>query len=272
MGYLTTDKKKITVKTLLQMKAAGEKITQLTAYDYTTAKIIEEAGIDSIHVGDSASNVMAGNENTIPITLDEMIFMARSVARACHRCFVVCDMPFGSYQVSKEEAVRNAIRIIKETGVDAVKIEGGAELTDTIRAMVNAGIPVEGHIGLTPQSIHQLGGYGLRGKDDTEAQRILADAHALDDAGCFGMTLEKVPAKLAAQITKEIKGVTIGIGAGPETDGQVLVYADALGMNHQFSPKFLRRFADMEKCMTDGVQAYIKAVKSVDFPRTEESY
>ena len=272
MGYLTTDKKKITTKTFSEMKAAGEKVAQLTSYDFTTAGIVDRAGIDSILVGDSASNVMAGNETTLPITVDEMIVYARSVARACHHCLVVCDMPFGSYQVSREEAVRNAVRIMKETGVDAVKMAGGAEIADTIRAIIQAGIPVEGHLGLTPQSIHKFGGYGLRAKEEAEAAKLLADARALDEAGCFAITLEKVPAALAAKVTKDVKAVTIGIGAGPDTDGQVLVYADALGMTQGFKPKFLRHFSDMAQCMTDGIHAYVDAVKSGSFPNEEESY
>lgn len=272
MGYLTTDKKKITTKTILQMKATGEKIAQMTAYDFTTASILDRAGIDSILIGDSASNVMAGNADTLSITLEQMIYHARSVARACSHCLVVCDMPFGSYQVSKEEGVRNAIRIMKETGVDAVKLEGGRRIAETVKAIVEAGIPVVGHLGLTPQSIHEFGGYGLRAKEEKEAQQLLADAHALDKAGCFAITLEKVPAKLAAQVTKEVKAATIGIGAGPDTDGQVLVYADALGMTQGFKPKFLRHFADVCQCMTDGVQTYVKAVKTSDFPDAEESY
>ena len=272
MGYLTTDKKKITTKTFLEMKAAGEKIAQLTSYDFTTAGILDRAGIDSILVGDSASNVMAGNETTLPITVDEMIVYARGVARACHHCLVVCDMPFGSYQVSREEAVRNAVRIMKETGVDAVKMEGGAEIADTVKGIVDAGIPVMGHLGLTPQSIHKFGGYGLRAKEEAEAAKLLADAKALDEAGVFGITLEKVPAKLAAQVTASVKAATIGIGAGNGCDGQVLVYADALGMTQGFKPKFLRHFADVNKCITDGVQEYIKCVKDSTFPNTDESY
>lgn len=272
MGYLTTDKKKITVKTLLKMKAEGEKIAQLTAYDFTTATIFDEAGIDSIHVGDSGSNVIAGNADTLPVTVDEMIFMARAVARACKHAFVVCDMPFGSYQISKEDAVRNAVKIMKETGVDALKLEGGVEILDTVKAILAAGIPVEGHLGLTPQSIHKFGGYGLRAKEQAEADKLLSDAIALDEAGCFGITLEKVPAQLAKKVTKSIHGITIGIGAGSYTDGQVLVYADALGMTQNFKPKFLRRFADMNKCMTDGVQSFMSAVKDSSFPNEEESY
>lgn len=272
MGYLTTDKKKITANTFVEMKQVGEKITMLTAYDYTTASIIDAAGIDGILVGDSASNVMAGNADTLPISIEQMIYHARSVARACRHCLVICDMPFGSYQVSREEGIRNAIRLIKESGADAVKMEGGKEIADTIKGIVDAGIPVMGHLGLTPQSIHVFGGYGLRAKEEAEAERLLADAQALDRAGVFGITLEKVPAALAAHVTTEVKAATIGIGAGNNTDGQVLVYADALGMTQGFKPKFLRHFADVNKCMTEGVQAYIEQVKAVEFPNENESY
>jgi len=202
MGYLSTDKKKITSKTFVDMKQAGEKITMLTSYDFTTAGIIDAAGIDGILIGDSASNVMAGNDDTIPITVDQMIYHARSVARACKHCLVVCDMPFGSYQISREEGVRNAIKIMKESGVDALKLEGGIEIIDTVKGIIDAGIPVMGHLGLTPQSIHKFGGYGLRAKEEAEAEKLLADARALDEAGCFGITLEKVPAKLADEVTK----------------------------------------------------------------------
>lgn len=272
MGYLSTDKKKITVKTFLDMKAKGEKIAQLTAYDFTTAGIIDAAGIDSILIGDSASNVMAGNANTLPISVEQMIYHARSVARAVNHALVVCDMPFGSYQVCREDGIRNAIRIVKESGVDAVKLEGGAEIADTIKGIVDAGVPVEGHLGLTPQSINIFGGYGLRAKEEAEAEKLISDAKALDAAGVFAITLEKVPAKLAAIVTKEVKAVTIGIGAGNETDGQVLVYADALGMTNGFKPKFLRHFANMNKCITDGVEEYIRCVKDTSFPNEEESY
>lgn len=272
MGYLSTDKKKVTSKTILAMKAAGERFAQLTAYDYTTAGILDEAGIDSILVGDSASNVMAGNADTLPITVDEMIYHARAVAKACRRALVVCDMPFGSYQVSKEEGVRNAVRIMKETGVDALKIEGGVEIAETVKGIVDAGIPVVGHLGLTPQSVNIFGGYGLRAKDEAEAEKLMSDAKALDKAGVFAITLEKVPAKLATEVTKSVKAATIGIGAGNGTDGQVLVYADALGMTQAFKPKFLRQFADVRKCMSDGVQEYIKCVKESSFPSTDESY
>ena len=267
MGYLTTDKKKVTAKTLLEMKAAGEKITQMTAYDFTTAGIIDAAGIDSILVGDSASNVMAGNQDTTPITIDQMIYHARSVVRACQRCLVVCDMPFGSYQVSRE-----AIRVIKETGAGALKMEGGKEIVDTVKGIVDAGIPVIGHLGLTPQSIHKFGGYGLRAKDEAEAEKLIEDALALDEAGVSAITLEKVPATLATKVTSMVKAATIGIGAGNGTDGQVLVYADALGMTQGFKPKFLRHFANVSKCITDGVQEYIKCVKDMSFPSEAEAY
>lgn len=272
MGYLSTDKKKITAKTFAEMKKVGEKISMLTAYDYTTAGIIDAAGIDAILIGDSASNVMAGNENTIPITVDQMIYHGRSVARAVKHAMVVCDMPFGSYQISREDALRNACRMMKESGVDALKLEGGEEIADTVKALVDAGIPVNGHLGLTPQSIHKFGGYGLRAKEDAEAEKLLRDAIALDKAGVFAITLEKVPAKLAAEVTRQVNAVTIGIGAGNACDGQVLVYADALGLTQGFKPKFLRRFAEVGKVMAEGVAAYSDAVKKGDFPNTEESY
>ncbi len=272
MGYLTTDKKKITSKTFIQLKQAGEKITMLTAYDYTTASLLDAAGIDGLLVGDSASNVMAGNDDTLPITVDEMIIYARSVARACHHCLVICDMPFGSYQVSEEEGVRNAVRIMKETAVDALKIEGGAEIAPLVKHLTTIGIPVMGHLGLTPQSIHQFGGYGLRAKGEAEAQKLLADAKALEEAGCFGITLEKIPASLAEQVTKMLSIPTIGIGAGVHTDGQILVYADAMGMTQGFKPKFLRRFAEVGEALTKGVEDYCKAVKEQTFPSSEESY
>lgn len=272
MGYLSTDKKKVTVKTFAEMKAAGEKVTMMTAYDYTTANILDEAGMDSILVGDSASNVMAGNADTLPITIEEMIYHARSVAKACTHALVICDMPFGSYQISKEDGVRNAVRLMKETGVDAVKLEGGVEILDTVKAILQAGIPVCGHLGLTPQSVHQFGGYGLRAKEDAEAEKLIQDAKALDEAGCFAIVLEKVPASLATKVTQAVKAVTIGIGAGSGCDGQVLVYADAMGMTQGFQPKFLRRFADVRQCMADGAKAYIDAVKTCDFPSKEESY
>lgn len=272
MGYLSTDKKKVTVKTFAEMKAAGEKVTMLTAYDYTTAGLIDSAGVDSILIGDSASNVMAGNADTLPITVDQMIYHARSVARACNHALVVCDMPFGSYQVGKEDALRNAIRMMKETGVDALKLEGGVEIADTVKALVDAGIPVHGHLGLTPQSVNKFGGYGIRAKDEAEAAKLVSDAIALDKAGVFAIVLEKVPAKLAAEVSKQVKAVTIGIGAGNGCDGQVLVYADALGMTQGFKPKFLRQFAHVGEEIKRGVTDYVDAVKSQDYPSDAESY
>ena len=269
---IADDSRKVTTHRLYEMKQRGEKIAMLTAYDYSMAQIIDRAGMDVILVGDSASNVMAGNKDTLPISIDQMIYHAAAVARACEHCLVVCDMPFGSYQVSRSEGVRNAIRIMKETGVDALKMEGGIEIMDTVRGIIEAGIPVMGHLGLTPQSVHKFGGYGLRAKEAAEAERLLADARALDEAGCFAITLEKVPAKLAAEVTKAVSCATIGIGAGHETDGQILVYADALGMTRGFKPKFLRHFADVNRCMTDGVQEYIRTVKDSSFPSVDESY
>ena len=270
--YLSTTKKKITAPTFFEMKRNGEKISWLTAYDYTTATIVDAGGVDAILIGDSASNVTDGNMTTLPITVDEMIYHARSVARAAKHALVVCDMPFGSYQVSEEEGLRNAIRIMKETGVDAVKIEGGAEIAHMVKRMVDAGIPVSGHLGLTPQSVHKFGGYGLRAKDEAEADKLLNDAKALDEAGCFCIVLEKVPAALAAKVTNSVSCATIGIGAGPDCDGQVLVYADMLGMNHGFKPKFLRQYANLYEVMTTAISRYVNDVKSADFPNDNESY
>lgn len=274
MGYLnlTTEKKKVTVKTFVEMKRDGNKIAMLTAYDYTTARLIDEAGVDSILVGDSASNVMLGNDSTLPITLDEMIVYARGVARGCQRALVVCDMPFGSYQVSPEEGVRNAVRLIRETGVDAVKLEGGEEVAPTIERIVNAGIPVVGHLGLTPQSIHKFGGYGVRARSEVEATKLIADAQALEKAGCFAVVLEKIPASVAQQVTDLLSVPTIGIGAGSHCDGQVLVYADAMGLTQGFEPKFLREFAAMGEELRRGVRAYCEAVKGDEFPNESESY
>lgn len=272
MGYLSTDKKKVTVKTFAAKKAAGEPVAQLTAYDFTTASILDQAGIDSILVGDSASNVMAGNADTLPITVDEMIYHARSVARACRHALVVCDMPFGSYQASREKGIANALRIVKETGVDAVKLEGGCEIAETVRGIVLAGVPVVGHLGLTPQSIHRFGGYGVRAEAAAEAEKLLADARALDDAGAFAIVLEKIPATLAAEVTRIVRATTIGIGAGNATDGQVLVYADALGLTDGFRPRFLRRFAEAGRCMAEGVSEYVRTVRNRSFPNDSESY
>lgn len=271
-GYLITDQKKITTKTFTEMKKAGEKISMLTAYDYTTAGIIDAAGVDSILVGDSASNVMAGNATTLSITMDQMIYHARCVARAVNRALIVCDMPFGTYQVSREDAIRNACRMMSETGVDALKLEGGIEILDTIKGLIDAGIPVCGHLGLTPQSVHKFGGFGLRAKEEAEAQKLMSDAKALDEAGCFAIVLEKVPAVLANKVTEQVSCATIGIGAGCGCDGQVLVYADAMGLTQGFKPKFLRHFANMGEVLTNGVGDYVRAVKDGSFPNEEESY
>ena len=271
-GYISDDMRPITVQRILKMKSEGKKISMLTSYDYTMASIVDSAGVDMILIGDSASNVMAGNETTLPITLDEMIYHAKSVVKAAKHALVVCDMPFGSYQVSADEAVRNAIRIMKESGCDAVKLEGGKRLVPAISAMVDAGVPVVGHLGLTPQSIHKFGGYGLRAKEEEEAERLLADAQALQDAGCFALVLEKIPASLAAKVSAQLSIPVIGIGAGNEVDGQVLVAQDMLGMNKGFDPKFLRRYADLYTIITDAVQRYVADVKSGDYPNKEEQY
>lgn len=271
-GYLVTDQKKVTATKFLEMKQKGEKISMLTAYDYTMASIIDMAGVDSILIGDSASNVMVGNATTLPMTVDQMIYHARCVSNGAKRALIVCDMPFGSYQVSREEGIRNACRMMKEGGMDALKIEGGVEILDTIKGILDAGIPVCAHLGLTPQSVHKFGGYGLRAKDEAEAEKLMNDAIALDKAGCFAITLEKVPAKLATEVTKQVKAATIGIGAGNGCDGQVLVSADALGMNQGFKPKFLRYFANVAQVITDGVGDYVRAVKDGSFPTEAESY
>jgi len=270
--YLGSSKKKITAPCFLSMKQSGEKISMLTAYDFTTASLLDAAGIDSILVGDSAANVMAGHDTTIPITLSQMIYHAASVVRGVRHALVICDMPFGSYQVSAAEGVANAVRIVKESGVDAVKLEGGREQIDTIKSIVNAGIPVCGHLGLTPQSVHKFGGYGLRATSQAEADKLLADAKALDEAGCFAIVLEKIPSVLAEKVTKEVGCATIGIGAGGKTDGQVLVYADMLGLNQGFQPKFLRRYAALGDVINKAVRQYINDVKTTDFPNELESY
>src|SRR5574344_1187596 len=272
MGYITDDKRKVTTQRLREMKQRGEKIAMLTSYDYTMAKLVDKSGIDVILVGDSASNVMAGNHTTLPITLDQMIYHARSVVRGVKRALVVCDMPFGTYQVNPVEGVRNAIRIMQETGCDAVKLEGGVEILDTIRKILDAGIPVMGHLGLTPQSINKFGTYAVRAKEEAEAEKLISDAKALDEVGCFGITLEKVPATLAAKVTNEVSCPTIGIGAGNGTDGQVLVVADMLGMSQGFSPRFLRRYADLNSIMNEAIGHYIEDVKNGDFPNEKESY
>jgi len=271
-GYLVDDTRKVTTHRLIEMKQQGKKIAMLTSYDYTMAQIVDGAGIDVILVGDSASNVMAGNSTTLPITLDQMIYHASSVMRGVKRALVVCDMPFGSYQVNPAEGVSNAIRIMKESGCDALKLEGGIEIIDTVKSILAAGIPVMGHLGLTPQSINKFGTYAVRAKEEAEAAKLISDAHALQEAGCFALVLEKIPAVLAARVASELTIPVIGIGAGSGVDGQVLVVNDMLGMNHGFSPKFLRRYADLHTVITDAVGQYVADVKSVDFPNDNEQY
>jgi len=271
-GYLVSDERKVTTHRLMEMKQKGEKISMLTSYDYTMAGIVDRAGVDCILIGDSASNVMAGNSTTLPMTVDQMIYHARSVVRGVKRALVVCDMPFGSYQTGRHDGVVNAIRIMKESGCDALKLEGGVEILDTVKAILDAGIPVMGHLGLTPQSINKFGTYAVRAKDEAEAKKLLSDAHVLAEAGCFGVVLEKVPAALAKQVTAEISVPTIGIGAGGYCDGQVLVIADMLGMTQGFSPRFLRRYADLNQVVTDAIGQYVTDVKSGDFPNEKESY
>ena len=272
MSTAKKEYKRITIKTLIDMKSKGEKISMLTAYDYTMAKILDNAGVDIILVGDSASNVMAGHETTLPITLNEMIYHASSVVRAIDRCLVVVDLPFGTYQSDPKEALRSAIRIMKESGGHAVKLEGGKEVKDSIKRILNAGIPVMGHLGLTPQSIYKFGTYTVRAKEEEEAEQLKRDALMLEKTGCFAIVLEKVPAKLAEEIAKSIRIPIIGIGAGSGVDGQVLVTHDMLGMTHEFNPRFLRRYLDMYHEMTTAFENYINDVKSGDFPNEKEQY
>lgn len=264
--------KKVTTHVLQEMKDAGEKITMLTGYDYSMARIIDTAGIDVILVGDSASNVMAGYETTLPITLNEMIYHASSVVRAVERSLVVVDMPFGSYQGNSKEALSSAIRIMKESGGHAVKMEGGQEILESISRILTAGIPVMGHLGLTPQSIYKFGTYVVRAKEEEEAQRLIEDAKALEEVGCFAIVLEKIPAELAARVAKEVKIPIIGIGAGNGVDGQVLVVHDMLGINNEFNPRFLRKYHNLYQEMLGSFHRYIEDVRSGDFPNEEESY
>ena len=271
-GYLVSDNRKVTTHRLIEMKQKGEKISMLTSYDYTMAGIVDKAGVDVILVGDSASNVMAGHQTTLPITVDQMIYHASAVVRAVNRALVVCDMPFGSYQVNAAEGVTNAIRIMKESGCDALKLEGGVEIIDTVKRILDAGIPVMGHLGLTPQSINKFGTYAVRAKEEAEAEKLISDAKLLAETGCFGIVLEKVPAQLAARVTSEVSVPTIGTGAGNGCDGQVLVVADMLGMTQGFSPRFLRRYANLNEVITDAVGHYVTDVKSGDFPNESESY
>ena len=270
-GYLVESTRTVTTHRLKEMKAEGKKIAMLTSYDYTTAKIVDAAGVDCILIGDSASNVMAGNATTLPITLDQMIYHASSVARAVQRAFVVCDMPFGTYQVDAKEGVRNAIRIMKETRCDALKLEGGEEILETVQRILDAGIPVFGHLGLTPQSINKFGTYAVRAKEEAEAAKLLRDVKLLAEAGCCGIVLEKIPAALTEQAVASVDIPIIGIGAGP-ADGQVLVIDDMLGKNKDFSPKFLRRYADLFTIMTDAIGQYVTDVKRGDFPNLQERY
>ena len=264
--------KKVTTHVLQEMKRSGKKISMLTAYDYTLAKILDDAGVDVILVGDSASNVMAGHETTLPITLDQMIYHASSVIRAVKRALVVTDLPFGSYQGNSKEALTSSIRIMKESGAHAVKLEGGKEVKESIVRILSAGIPVMGHLGLTPQSIYKFGTYTVRATEEEEAKRLIEDAKILEEAGCFAIVLEKIPAKLAAQVAKEITVPIIGIGAGNGVDGQVLVVHDMLGLNKEFHPRFLRRYLNLYEDIKGAVNEYIKDVKSSDFPNSKEQY
>jgi 3-methyl-2-oxobutanoate hydroxymethyltransferase len=264
--------KRITTNTLLKMKSNGEKISMITAYDFSFARVFDSAGIDVILVGDSASNVMAGHETTLPITLDQMIYHAASVIRGVNRCLVVVDMPFGSYQSNSKEALASAIRIMKETGAHAIKLEGGEEVLESINRIVAAGVPVMGHLGLTPQSIYKFGTYNVRAKEEAEAAKLRKDAKLLEEAGCFAMVLEKIPATLAKEVSESILIPTIGIGAGKHCDGQVLVMHDMLGINTEFRPRFLRQYLNMHEQITGAVQHYIRDVKSNDFPNEQEQY
>lgn len=272
MSSATPELRKVTTNTLQKMKANGEKISIITAYDYSFARLFDAAGIDVILVGDSASNVMAGHETTLPITLDQMIYHAASVIRGANRCLVVVDLPFGAYQSNSKEALVSAIRIMKETGAHAVKLEGGAEVLESVKRITSAGVPVMGHLGLTPQSIYKFGTYTVRAREEAEAAKLRADALSLQEAGCFALVLEKIPASLAAEVTKSLTIPTIGIGAGNQTDGQVLVMHDMLGINTAFRPRFLRQYLNLESLITKAIRQYIQDVKSGDFPNASEQY
>lgn len=269
---VNTQIKRITTNTLQEMKQRGEKISMLTAYDYSIAKIVDEAGIDAILVGDSASNVMAGHETTLPITLDQMIYHAASVVRAATRSLIVVDLPFGSYQGNSKEALNSAIRIMKESGAHAVKLEGGEEILESVARIITAGIPIMGHLGLTPQSIYKFGTYTVRAKEEAEAAKLKKDAKLLEEAGCFAVVLEKIPAALAAEVTASLRIPTIGIGAGGACDGQVLVVHDMLGLNKGFKPRFLRQYLDLYGEINGAVKSYINDVKASDFPGEKEQY
>jgi len=266
------DVPRVTTKTVQEMKEVGVPIAMLTAYDYTSARIFDRAGIDVLLVGDSASNVMAGNETTLPMTLDNMIYHAQCVVRGIDRALVVVDLPFGTYQGDEKEGLRSAIRIMKETGAHAVKLEGGEPVTGTVKRIVEAGIPVMGHLGLTPQSIYNYGTYKVRAREEEEANQLREDARALEEAGCFSVVLEKIPAELGAEVTKALSIPTIGIGAGAETDGQVLVSHDALGLSTDFNPRFVRRYAELEETIADAIEEYVSDVRGRTFPSREESY
>ena len=266
------DNRKVTTHRLIEMKQRGEKISMLTAYDYSMAQLIDQAGMDVILVGDSASNVMAGNVTTLPITLDQMIYHGKSVMKAVKRALVVVDLPFGTYQGNSKEALASAIRVMKETHADCIKLEGGSEIRESIERILCAGIPVMGHLGLTPQSINKFGTYTVRAREEAEAKKLIADAHLLEEIGCFAIVLEKIPAALAAQVASELTIPIIGIGAGGGVDGQVLVMHDMLGINQGFSPRFLRRYANLAVEITRAVQAYIEDVKTLDFPNEKEQY
>ena len=266
------DNRKVTTHRLIEMKQRGEKISMLTAYDYSMAKLIDQAGMDVILVGDSASNVMAGNVTTLPITLDQMIYHGKSVMKAVNRALVVVDLPFGTYQGNSKEALVSAIRVMKETHADCIKLEGGAEVRESIERILCAGIPIMGHLGLTPQSINKFGTYTVRAREEAEANKLIEDAHLLEEIGCFALVLEKIPAELAARVASELTIPVIGIGAGGGVDGQVLVMHDMLGINQGFSPRFLRRYANLGEEITRAVQAYIEDVKSQDFPNEKEQY
>ncbi len=266
------ENRKVTTHRLMEMKQRGEKISMLTAYDYSMAKLIDQAGMDVILVGDSASNVMAGNVTTLPITLDHMIYHGKSVMKAVQRALVVVDLPFGTYQGNSKEALKSAIRVMKETHADCIKLEGGIEIKESIERILTAGIPVMGHLGLTPQSINKFGTYTVRAKEEAEAAKLLSDALMLEEVGCFGVVLEKIPATLATQVSSELTIPVIGIGAGGGVDGQVLVMHDMLGLTQGFSPRFLRRYANLEEVITRAVQSYIEDVKTMDFPNEKEQY
>ena len=271
-GYLSSDNRKVTTHRLVEMKQRGEKISMLTSYDYTTAQIVDGAGIDIILVGDSASNVIAGNVTTLPITLDQMIFLGKAVVRGVKRALVVVDMPFGTYQTSAYDAVTNAIQIMKITHADALKLEGGEEVIDSVKKIIASGIPVMGHLGLMPQSINKYGSYAIRAKEDKEAEKLMSDAKLLEEAGCYAIVLEKIPATLAKRVAESVNIPIIGIGAGHEVDGQVLVMQDMLGITQNFSPKFVRKYANIGETITNAMQAYISDVKDSSFPNRDEEY